>query len=424
MERPALQQLLEAVRARRIDIIVVYKVDRLTRSLADFAKLVELFDEHGVSFVSVTQSFNTTTSMGRLTLNVLLSFAQFEREVIGERVRDKIAASKTKGLWVGGPIPLGYRSVKKQPVVVDTEAALVRGIFQRYCDLGSVGAVAEALDRDGIRSRQGYPFRVGALAHLLKNRFYLGEIVWRGSSYPAEHQPIVDDGLFGQVQRGMAAAAIDRKVRSSSSAFPLAGLLHDDAGNRMSPSHARKNGVRYRYYVSQAVLQHRKAAAGSVARVSAPEIEAAVMATTTLDAVARVTLHSDHISINCRSDDSEIVAPFSWQPQGRRKGIAHQPTQPARLDHDTAQEILAMIAQSRRWMSGLIDGSLASTDEIAESEGMGERNVRKLLPLACLSPSIIRAIADGAAPANLTISRMTAALPHDRTGQEQRLLAG
>jgi len=271
LERPALQQLLEAVRARRIDIIVVYKVDRLTRSLADFAKLVELFDEHSVSFVSVTQSFNTTTSMGRLTLNVLLSFAQFEREVIGERVRDKIAASKTKGLWVGGPIPLGYRSVKKQLMVVETEAALVRDIFQRYCDLRSVGAVAQALDRDGIRSRQGHPFRVGALAHLLKNRFYRGEIVWRDVAYPAEHQPIVDGDLFDQVQRGMAAAAIDRKARSSSSAFPLAGLLHDDAGNRMSPSHARKNGVRYRYYVSQAVLQHRKAQAGSVPRVSAPE---------------------------------------------------------------------------------------------------------------------------------------------------------
>ncbi len=433
LERPALQQLLEAVRARRIDIIVVYKVDRLTRSLADFAKLVELFDEHSVSFVSVTQSFNTTTSMGRLTLNVLLSFAQFEREVIGERVRDKIAASKAKGLWVGGPIPLGYRSVKKQLVVVESEAALVRDIFQRYCDLGSVGAVAEALDRDGIRSRQGNAFRVGALAHLLKNRFYRGEIVWRGVAYPAEHLPIVESELFDQVQRDMAAAAIDRKARSSSSAFPLAGLLHDDAGNRMSPSHARKNGVRYRYYVSQAVLQHRKGAAGSVARVSAPEIEEAVLAKARVDDITRVTLHPDRITIDCRSNDDAdgaaedlgvIIAPFSWQPQGRRKGIAHQPSQHARLDQDTAQEILTMIAQSRRWMSGLIDGSLASTDAITESEGMGERNVRKLLPLACLSPTIIRAIADGAAPANLTVSRLTAALPHDWVSQEQRLLSG
>jgi len=433
LERPALRQLMDAVRAGLIDIIVVYKVDRLTRSLADFAKLVDLFDQHGVSFVSVTQSFNTTTSMGRLTLNVLLSFAQFEREVIGERVRDKIAASKTKGLWVGGPIPLGYRSVKKQLVVVETEAALVRDIFQRYCDLGSVGAVAEALDRDGIRSRLGHPFRVGALAHLLKNRFYRGEIVWRGVAYPAEHQPIVDGELFDRVQRGLAAAAIDRSTSASSSTFTLSGLLYDDAGNRMSPSHARKNGVRYRYYVSQAVLQHRKTHAGTVARISAPEIEAAVLAMTKLDAIARVTLHPDRLTIACRSElgaegasaaDHMIVAPFSWQPQGRRKGIAHQPSQPPRLDHDTAQEILTMIAQARRWMAGLIDGSLASTDAIAESEGMGERNVRKLLPLACLSPTIIRAIADGTAPGNLTVSRVTAALPHDWAGQERRLLAG
>src|SRR5205809_3536345 len=151
-DRPALQRLLEDVRARKVDIIVVYKVDRLTRSLADFAKLVELFDEHGVSFVSVTQQFNTTTSMGRLTLNVLLSFAQFEREVIGERVRDKIAASKRKGIWVGGPVPLGYAAVDKKIVVVPAEAETVRTIFARYLELGSVRALAEDLDRRAIRS--------------------------------------------------------------------------------------------------------------------------------------------------------------------------------------------------------------------------------------------------------------------------------
>jgi len=310
---------------------------------------------------------------------------------------------------------------------------VVRGIFQRYCDLGSIGAVAEALDRDGVRSRQGYRFRVGALAHLLKNRFYLGEIVWRGVSYVGEHQPLIDRELFERVQRGLAAAAVDRKANASSTAFALAGLLHDDAGNRMSPSHARKNGVRYRYYVSQAVLQHRKAEAGSVARISAPEIETAVLEAAALENIARVTLHRDRITIECHgagqtagadADHDTIIVPFSWQPQGRRKGIAHQSSGPARLDYDTAQEILTIIAQARRWMAGLIDGSLNSTEAIAESEGMGERNVRKLLPLACLSPTIIRAIADGAAPANLTISRLTAALPHDWVEQEQRLLAG
>ncbi len=427
LERPALQQLLDAVRNGQIDIIVVYKVDRLTRSLADFAKLVELFDQHGVSFVSVTQSFNTTTSMGRLTLNVLLSFAQFEREVIGERVRDKIAASKAKGLWVGGPIPLGYRTEKKQLVIDEQEAALVRRLFQLYLDLGSVGAVVEALDREGIRTRLGYRFRVGMLAHLLKNRFYLGEIVWRGVSHRGAHEPIVAVKLFEAVQQHLAAAAIARKVRAANSAFTLAGLLHDDAGNRMSPSHARKNGARYRYYVSQALIQHRKTEAGSVARVSAPEIEAVIMtACLSIDAIARVTLFRDCLLIELRGPSdgtpSTIRVPFAWQPQGRRKGIAHESPQKPRLNHDAAESILTMIAQARRWMKELIDGALASTDEIALREGVGERNIRKLLPLACLSPNIVRAIADGTAPANLTITRLSAALPHDWASQEQRFL--
>jgi DNA invertase Pin-like site-specific DNA recombinase len=428
LERPALQHLLDAVRAGRIDIIVVYKVDRLTRSLADFAKLVELFDEHGVSFVSVTQSFNTTTSMGRLTLNVLLSFAQFEREVIGERVRDKIAASKTKGLWVGGPVPLGYRSEKKQLVIVETEAQLVRRIFELYLQLGSVGAVAEALDREGFRSRQGHRFGVGALAHLLKNRFYLGEIVWRGVSHQGPHTPIIDPETFEAVQRGLQSAAISRKGRSANTAFTLVGRLHDDAGNRMSPSHARKQGARYRYYVSQALIQHRRAEAGTIARVSAPEIEAAVeSACPALDEILRITLHRDHLAIEVRSPDeagatSVIKTPFAWQPQGRRKGIVHEPSAKPRLSTDAAEPILTMIAQARRWMNQLIEGSAASTHEIASRENLGERTIRKLLPLACLSPSIIRAIADGSAPANLTVTRLTAALPQEWTSQEQRFL--
>ncbi len=427
LERAALQQLLDAVRARRIDIIVVYKVDRLTRSLADFAKLVELFDEHGVSFVSVTQSFNTTTSMGRLTLNVLLSFAQFEREVIGERVRDKIAASKTKGLWVGGPIPLGYRSEKKQLVIVEEDAAVVRRIFQLYLDLGSVGAVAQILDREGIRTRLRHGFRVGMLAHLLKNRFYIGEIVWREVSHRGAHTPIVDPEIFEAVQRGLEKAAIARKGRAANTVFTLAGLLHDDAGHRMSPSHSRKQGARYRYYVSQALLQHRKAEAGSIARISAPEIEAAVLAASPrLDEIAKVSLHRDCLVIELQSlneaDKSAITVPFAWQPQGRRKGIAHEPAQKPRIDYDSAEAVLTTIAQAKRWMTQLVDGSATSTDEIATREDLSERTIRKLLPLACLSPAIIRAIADGTAPANLTISRLSAALPHDWATQEHRIL--
>lgn len=214
----------------------------------------------------------------------------------------------------------------------------------------------------------------------------------------------------------------------ANSAFTLAGLLHDDAGNRMSPSHARKNGARYRYYVSQALIQHRKAQAGSIARISASEIEAAVLAATPNPAqIARVTLHRDCLIIALQSPDdageaSTTKIPFAWQPQGRRKGVAHEPTQKPRLDHDSAEAILTMIAQARRWMAQLIDGSMASTDAIAIREGVGERNIRKLLPLTCLSPNIVRAIADGTAPANLTISRLTAALPHDWASQEHRIL--
>src|SRR3974390_1832208 len=210
LDRPALQELLDDVRARKVHIIVVYKVDRLTRSLADFAKLVELFDQHSVSFVSITQSFNTTSSMGRLTLHVLLSFAQFEREVLGERVRDKIAASKRKGLWVGGPVPLGYRCVDKKLVVVPSEAETVRTIFTRYLELGSLSALVTALDRRGIRTkvngrrnsraRGGIRFGVGSLAHLLKNRFYISQGVHCRGGSRGEQEAILEPNLFEAAQ--------------------------------------------------------------------------------------------------------------------------------------------------------------------------------------------------------------------------------
>jgi site-specific DNA recombinase len=278
---------LADVRSGKIDIVLVYKVDRLTRSLADFAKLIELFDAHDVSFVSVTQSFNTHSSMGRLTLNVLLSFAQFERELIGERVRDKIAASKRKGLWVGGPVPLGYAAVDKKILVVPAEAAAVRTIFARYLELGSVRALAEDLDRRGIRSKPrrlsngrtigGGRFGVGALAHLLKNRFYIGEVVYRGEVHRGEHEPILDSTLFETVQAKLAAQARARRCRLQGSPAILSGRLFDNRGNRMSPTHSNKGGARYRYYVSQAVLQRKPPPPGLVSRVPAAEIEALVI---------------------------------------------------------------------------------------------------------------------------------------------------
>src|SRR5438093_5053900 len=246
LERPALQRLLADVRAGTIDIVLVYKVDRLTRSLADFARLIELFDAQDVSFVSVTQSFNTSSSMGRLTLNVLLSFAQFERELIGERVRDKIAASKRKGLWVGGPVPLGYTALDKKILVVPAEAEAVRTIFARYLQLGSVRLLAEDLDRRGIRSKPrrhstgrtvgGRRFGVGALAHLLKNRFYIGEVVYRGEVHRGEHEPILDPTMFEAVQEKLAANAVDRQVRLKGSPAILTRRIFDDRGHRMCPT--------------------------------------------------------------------------------------------------------------------------------------------------------------------------------------------
>src|SRR3954462_13054258 len=214
MERPALQRLLGEIRSRRIDVVVVYKVDRLTRALGDFARLVELFDEHQVSFVSVTQAFNTTTSMGRLTLNVLLSFAQFEREVTGERIRDKIAASKRKGLWMGGVVPLGYRVENRKLLVNESEAEQVRMLFRRYLEIGSVPRLQEELRHSGFVTRRrtlssgrvigGVPFTNGPLGHLLRNRVYLGEIKHKGNTYPGEHEAIISHELFEAVQARLA----------------------------------------------------------------------------------------------------------------------------------------------------------------------------------------------------------------------------
>jgi len=221
MDRPALQQLLADIAAGRIDLLVTYKIDRLTRSLADFAKIVEVFDQKGVSFVSVTQQFNTTTSMGRLTLNVLLSFAQFERELAGERVRDKIAASKKKGMWMGGVPPLGYGVQDRKLVVIPNEAETVRHIFRRYAALGSVRLLQQELDAAGIRSKRwtsaagrslgGKPLARGALYLMLQNRIYRGEIVHKGQHYPGEHEPIIDEALWDQVQSKLTANAVERR---------------------------------------------------------------------------------------------------------------------------------------------------------------------------------------------------------------------
>jgi site-specific DNA recombinase len=288
MERPALQQLLAEIQAGRVDIVVVYKVDRLTRSLADFAKIVEILDAKGASFVSVTQQFNTTTSMGRLTLNVLLSFAQFEREVTGERIRDKIAASKKKGMWMGGVPPLGYRIWDRKLVVVDNEAVTVRYIFRHYAELGSIRLLKEELDAQGLTSKcwtstsgrlwGGKPFARGALYLMLQNRIYRGEIVHKERSYPGEHAPIIDRELWEMVQARLAGNVAQRDA-GGRTAQPslLAGLLFDGNGNRMTPSHAVKKGTRYRYYVSRPLIAKDRANRSTGRRIPAGEIEQLVV---------------------------------------------------------------------------------------------------------------------------------------------------
>jgi DNA invertase Pin-like site-specific DNA recombinase len=262
MQRPGLKRLLEAVAAKQVDIILLYKIDRLTRSLGDFAKIVEVLDRAGASFVSITQSFNTTTSMGRLTLNMLLSFAQFEREVTGERIRDKIAASKRKGLWMGGPVPLGYEVRERKLVVKESEAELVRHIMRSYLKVGSVIELAEQLNREGYRTkvqsrasgphRGGCHFRRGTLFHLLSNQVYLGKTVHKKEYFDGEHEPIVPLELWDRVQAALAerASGPSRRLKAAHSSL-LVGMLVDGEGRAMTPSHATKPGKRYRYYITR-----------------------------------------------------------------------------------------------------------------------------------------------------------------------------
>jgi DNA invertase Pin-like site-specific DNA recombinase len=446
MDRPALQRLLSDVAAGSIDVVVVYKVDRLTRSLADFAKQVELFDARQVSFVSVTQAFNTTTSMGRLTLNVLLSFAQFEREVTSERIRDKIAASKRRGLWVGGMVPLGYDSRDKKLVVNEEEAERVRLIFRRYLELGSLGKLIEDLRGRAIETKVrplsnqrtigGIPFTRGPLAYLLRNRFYIGEVVYRGEICLAQHTPIVDRELFEAVQQKLASQHHGSKQKRARSGALLTGRLYDDAGHRMTPVHANKGGVRYRYYVSSALSQGRPA--GSIARVSAPEIESIVLQAlrerypehAELDEIALVTGSVDTITIldaaveislsgpTARVDkelDSSTPAPapvlmVSWTPttSKRRREIivpnGGTDTRPIRAE--TRTTLVRSIALGRCWLQELVDGSAADPDEIAAREGCSKRHLLKMISLASLDPNLVKAAINGRLPRGIGVTRL------------------
>ena len=431
-DRPALQQLLTDVRASKIDIIVVYKVDRLTRSLADFAKLVELFDAHRVSFVSVTQQFNTTTSMGRLTLNVLLSFAQFEREVTSERIRDKIAASKRKGLWVGGMAPLGYDTKDRQITVNGKEAHSVRYIFQRYLDLGSLNLLMADLRRQGIVTKRrtlktgnasgGIYFTRGPLAYLLCNRFYIGEVAFKGQILPGEQPAILDRDLFDAVQGKLSEQATNHTAVRMQSESLLIGRIFDDHGNRMRPTHARKNGIKYRYYLSSALIDGRSEEAGSVSRVPAADIEAAIIRgvrerlelpsehddkTVITKHVRRVEVHTGEIAVflcdkdEPSADNAAEALRIVWQKSSvKRRRELLLPAMEEAIDtrpirSETRVTLIEAIARGRRWLEELTDDPQATSQTIARREGCTPRKVNMTISLAFLSPALVKAALEG-----------------------------
>ena len=439
MERPALRRLLDDVEAGKIDVVVVYKIDRLTRSLADFARIVETFDARSVSFVSVTQAFNTTSSMGRLTLNVLLSFAQFEREVTGERIRDKIAASKARGMWMGGVPPLGYdipEAGSRTLRVNAAEAELVRAIFGRYLAIGSVHRLAAALANDGILSKRhvtstgrelgGTPFGRGALFHLLRNRIYLGQIVHKDLVHQGEHKAIIDAGLFDEVQRHLAANRVTRNAdaeRRTERAM-LAGRLFDAVGEPMSPAHSRgRSGRLYRYYVSTSVqrggkdgAQLHRIAASAIEQLVAHTLERLLPGKDADRALQSVHLRTGAIDLVIPSNLSRVAAariegqellalrdqscvvtvPISLPLRGGRRTITSGQLDAA--DHDTT------LITALRKAHAMVERDQRGQPVIAASPKSPYE--RRLLRLAFLAPDIQQAILAGKQPRGLNLEQM------------------
>jgi site-specific DNA recombinase len=470
MDRPALARLLDDVRARRVDVIVVYKVDRLTRSLADFAKLVELFDEHDVSFISVTQAFNTTTSMGRLTLNMLLSFAQFEREITGERIRDKVAASKKRGIWMGGAVPFGYRVENRGLHIVEEHAEFVRTLFKRYLDIGSVVRLKAALDAENVR----LPVRVagtgktmggglisrGHLYWILSNPIYVGRLRHRGQICDGLHAAIVDRKTWGRVQRRLEQQTQPRADPRHNAESFLAGKLYDDRGNRMGPSHAAKGGRRWRYYISRAILTGRKSDAGSAARVPAAQIEKQVFNAVkhalasnrlieksgersrgdptadaagayptagapiqefsihqkVLDAIERVTIDATQIEIQLSDagaiggKDRTLTLPWAQPSPYQRREIIQgegEPRSPIRPMRVRARAVFAeSLRNAHRWLDELVSDPRQTVEAIATREQKSERSIRMTLSLAFVAPPVVAAAIDGRLPRGFGSKRL------------------
>jgi len=462
MERPALRRLMADIEAGRIDVIVVYKVDRLTRALSDFARIVEILDNRGASFVSVTQAFNTTSSMGRLTLNVLLSFAQFEREVTGERIRDKIAASKKKGMWMGGNPPLGY-DVKDRGLVINAdEAEQVRHIMSRYLKFGSIRLLADELACDGHHSKQlhgrgGIVFSRGALAHLLGNPVYVGKVTHKGAIYDGQHDAIVDQHIWEHVQAKLAnQRSGDNPVRAPKRSL-LVGLVHDGEGRKMTPTHTSRSGKRYRYYVT-----HQNGMVGPDApaawRISAPELERVVIdrlklwlrdrremmdlagtnaaasaietaqhqATALADPttrmmlvtklISRIDIMQDEITISIASaaaltmlglasDESAPTIQLTCHAQRIRQGkdvrmiVADDKARSA----DTINlPLVSLIAEAHDLHRALVHAPEHTIASLADALGKCRKRSAKLLRIAHLAPDIIEMCIAGTQPASLT----------------------
>ena len=420
MDRPALQTLLKDIEAGQIDVVVVYKIDRLTRSLADFAKLVEIFDAKSVSFVAVTQQFNTTTSMGRLTLNVLLSFAQFERELASERVRDKVAASRKKGKWTGGSVPLGYDVKDKKLVVNPAEAKTVRTIFTRYLALKSFQKLIDELNDKGIVTKKrpvadriagGIPFTYGPVAYLLRNSTYLGETCHNGHRFPGEHEPIIARGTFDEVQRLLKMNSAGRRGRRHKSGALLIGLLFDDRGNRMSPSYSTKRGVRYPFYVSSALLRGRKSHAGSIARVAAMEIETTVLRVVrdhvdSLDDqsgltqrelidqfVERVVVTSKRMTITLKTHSEPIEV--GWTPPKKRDLAQLEYNSESKDQRTPNLQLVQALVHAHVWLKSLLDGTYGSIDDLARTAKLHPKVIRDRIRLAFLAPVVTQPILEG-----------------------------
>ena len=452
MERPAVKRLMADLKSGLIDIVVVYKVDRLTRSLADFAKIVEILDGHGASFVSITQQFNTTTSMGRLTLNVLLSFAQFEREVTGERIRDKIAASKRKGMWMGGTTPFGYDVKDRQLIVNEVEAETVRLIYRRYLELGAVPELTSDLRNKGVVSKVklsrrgnthgGQAFGRGALYHLLQNQIYLGKVVHKGEAHAGQHPAIVPQDLWDQVQQGLAANSVDRpRSRAAGGAQLLTGRLRDERGNLMVPTHVRKaNGQRYRYYVSQPLTTGGKQDGDAVSRISAGAIEELVVSelrrrlpaieARRWDAgtpkeraellkrfVGGVVIRTTEVEVRLTDDAAEAMSrsgsasgavirvPVQLKPQAGGTAIVTldgSAPRSARID----RALIRAIVRANHWRELLESGEVRTAYDLARHEACRVSYVQRHLSLAFLSPQVVEAIIDGRQPAWCVLSEL------------------